>query len=46
MQMANARMAAPPAVGTIDEMRKQILDILEGGAIAFRERRRRYKDIV
>jgi hypothetical protein len=46
MSMATARLAAPPKTGTIDEMRKQILDILEGGADAFRERRKRYKDIL
>ena len=46
MSMATARQAAPPAAGTIDEMRKQILDILEGGATAFQERRKRYKDIL
>ena len=46
MSMATARLAAPPTAGTIDEMRKPILDILEGGADAFRERRKRYKDIL
>ncbi len=46
MSMATARLAAPPAAGTIDEMRKPILDILEGGAAAFRERRKRYKDML
>jgi hypothetical protein len=44
--MATARLAAAPASGTIDEMRQPILDILEGGAAAFRERRKRYKDIL
>jgi hypothetical protein len=46
MSMATARLAAAPASGTIDEMRQPILDILEGGAAAFRERRKRYKDIL
>lgn len=46
MSMSTARLAKPPDVGTIDEMRKPILDILEGGAAAFRERRKRYKDIL
>ncbi|XXY51971.1 hypothetical protein WME91_12590 [Sorangium sp. So ce269] len=46
MSMTSARLAAPPASGTIDEMRGQILDILEGGAIAFRERRKRYKGML
>ncbi|MFV8750993.1 AAA family ATPase [Nannocystaceae bacterium ST9] len=46
MSMETARLAAAPTAGTIDEMRKPILDILEGGAIAFRERRKRYKDIL
>jgi hypothetical protein len=46
MSMATARLAEPPTSGTIDEMRKPILDILEGGAVAFRERRKRYKDML
>lgn len=46
MSMATARLAARPAWGTIDEMRKPILDILEGGAVAFQERRKRYKDML
>ncbi len=46
MSMSTARLAAPPVSGTIDEMRRPILDILEGGAVAFRERRKRYKDIL
>lgn len=46
MSMATARLAATPATGTIDEMRKPILDILEGGADAFRERRKRYQGIL
>jgi hypothetical protein len=46
MSMSTARQAAPPDVGTIEQMRRPILDILEGGAAAFRERRKRYKDIL
>jgi biotin operon repressor len=46
MSMDTSRLAARPAVGTIEEMRKPILDILEGGAAAFRERRNRYKGII
>jgi hypothetical protein len=42
MSMATARLAAPPQAGTLDEMSQPILDILEGGAIAFQERRKRY----
>lgn len=46
MSMATARLAAPPAAGTIDEMRQPILEILEGGAAAFQERRKRYEDML
>ncbi len=46
MSMANARLAASPQVGTVDEMRRPILDILEGGAVAFSERRKRYEGMV
>ncbi|MCA9709572.1 MAG: hypothetical protein KDK70_27285, partial [Myxococcales bacterium] len=45
MSMASARLAAPPAAGTVEQMRQPILDILEGGAVAFAERRRRYDGI-
>lgn len=46
MSMVTARAAAPPVFGTVEEMRRPILDILEGGAVAFRERRKRYKDLL
>lgn len=46
MQMANARQAAPPAAGSIDQMRIPIVNILEGGAKALNERLKRYKDAV
>jgi energy-coupling factor transporter ATP-binding protein EcfA2 len=46
MSMANARLAAAPTAGTVDEMRKPILDILEGGAVAFQARRERYKGVL
>lgn len=45
MSMAGAREAAPPVAGTVDEMSRPILDILEGGAVAFEERRKRYAGI-
>jgi len=46
MSMATARLAAEPEAGTVDEMRQPILDILEGGAVAFQERRKRYTGIL
>lgn len=46
MKMASARLADRPVAGSIDEMRKPILDILEGGAAAFAERRRRYEGMI
>jgi len=46
MSMATARLADTPLTGSVDEMRTSILDILEGGATAFRERRNRYKGIL
>ena len=46
MSMATARSAAPPVTGTVDEMRRPIHDVLEGGATAFRERRKRYADVL
>lgn len=42
MQMASAQQAAPPRSGTVDEMREPILEILEGGAEAFRKRGEKY----
>ncbi len=42
MQMASAQQAAPPRTGTVDEMREPILEILEGGAEAFRKRGEKY----
>lgn len=46
MSMVNARLAATPVAGTVDEMKKAILDILEGGAVAFQERRKRYQGVL
>jgi hypothetical protein len=46
MSMATARLAAPPVAGTVDQLRRPILDILEGGAIAFQARHQRYEDML
>ena len=46
MSMASARRASPVEAGTVDQMRQPILDILEGGADAFAERKRRYEGMV
>lgn len=46
MSMASARLADAPRVGTVDEMTQPILDLLEGGAVAFQERSRRYTGVL
>lgn len=46
MSMKSATKADLPRVGTIDECKKQILDLLEGGAAAFEERHRRYMPLL
>lgn len=46
MQMASAQQAAPPRSGTVDGMREPILEILEGGAEAFRKRGEKYGPVV
>jgi hypothetical protein len=35
-----------PISGSIDERKQEILDLLEGGAQAFRERESRYRDLL
>ncbi len=46
MHMETPTRAAPPIVGTVDERRKEIVDLLEGGADAFLERHRRYQALL
>jgi DNA repair ATPase RecN len=46
MRMTSPEKAAPPLVGTIDERKQEILDLLEGGADAFAKRERRYHDLL
>ena len=43
MKMESPVKAAAPTTGTVDERQKDIVDLLEGGAEAFRERQRRYQ---
>lgn len=46
MHMESPTRAAPPMTGTVDERRKEIVDLLEGGADAFLERHRRYQTLL
>lgn len=46
MQMRTPTQAAAPKCGSVDECRKEILDLLEGGARAFLERETRYGDLL
>jgi predicted ATPase len=46
MRMENPKRAANALVGDVDQMQQQIVDLLEGGAEAFRERQRRYKQLL
>ena len=46
MQMQTPTSAAPCLTGTVDERRREILDLLEGGAEAFQRREQRYHDLL
>jgi len=46
MRMESPMMAAPPTVGSVDEVKEHILTLLEGGKDAFRRRQEKYKDIL
>lgn len=46
MSMKNPRAAKPPKVGTVDERKQEILDLLEGGAEAFKAREARYGELL
>jgi hypothetical protein len=46
MSMNGPRNAFASQCGTVDECKKSILDLLEGGAKAFEERERRYGDLL
>jgi hypothetical protein len=46
MSMKSPISANHPISGSIDERKQEILDLLEGGAQAFRERESRYRDLL
>jgi hypothetical protein len=46
MSMKNPRAAKPPKIGTVDERKQEILDLLEGGAEAFKAREARYGELL
>ena len=46
MHMETPTHAAPPLSGTVDERKRDILDLMEGGAQAFEERERRYRPLL
>ena len=46
MSMSSPTSAAPPNVGTVDERKREILDLLEGGAEAFTKRESYYHDLL
>ncbi len=46
MKMSSPQNADAPQIGTVDDQKKEILDLLEGGAKAFIERETRYGTIL
>jgi len=46
MKMENPKKAAPPNVGDVDEVKEEILSLLEGGAEAFKRRQTRYGSLL
>lgn len=46
MRMESPTRAAPPLIGSVDERKKEIVDLLEGGARAFQERQKRYQELL
>lgn len=46
MSMKDPYAANPSKIGTVDERKQEILDLLEGGAEAFKTREARYKDLL
>ena len=41
---SNGKLASLCAVGNVDEVKKEIIELLEGGLSAFEQRRKRYQD--
>lgn len=46
MSMTTPTRASAPQTGTVDERKRDILDLLEGGAQAFREREAKYGELL
>jgi hypothetical protein len=46
MEMATPTKALPPRIGSLDERKQDILDLLEGGKEAFEQREQRYHDLL
>jgi ATPase subunit of ABC transporter with duplicated ATPase domains len=46
MRMRSPDSADEPLVGTVEERKQEVLDLLEGGAEAFRRRERQYHDLL
>lgn len=46
MEMESPTAASSPQIGSVDDMKNEILSLLEGGSEAFRLRHERYKDLV
>lgn len=46
MRMQSPHLAAPCIWGSVDDRRREILDLLEGGAEAFQRREHRYHDLL
>ncbi len=46
MSMETPNRAVPPLIGTVDQVKHHILNLLEGGADAFRRRQEKYRDLL
>jgi hypothetical protein len=46
MRMESPVKAAPPLIGSVDEVKEHILTLLEGGKDAFRRRQQQYADLL
>lgn len=46
MKMESPVRAGPPLFGTVDKVKREILNLLEGGADAFKRRQRKYQELL
>jgi hypothetical protein len=46
MNMRTPKRASPPLIGTVETQKQEILDLLEGGAAAFKLREAQYRDLL